>query len=181
VVILMLPEGDAIDSVTGRGTPQFVTRVAGRVMVPMGTITPAYSRGLEAAAQARRPLCRGSGVGVARARRGGRRGRDAGRGSGAVEAVRPLLVPMCRQMTVCLAEAVLFARQHRLNMDKFAQVLRAGRTSSPIMRAKLPKMVGEDFAVQASIATAICHEHRRAHHGARRSLGSAHPCARAVQ
>jgi 3-hydroxyisobutyrate dehydrogenase len=138
VVILMLPDGDAIDSVTGRGTPRFAARVAGRVMAPMGTITPAYSRGLEAAVQARRPLCRGCGVGVARARRGGRPGRDAGRGSGAVEALRPLLVPMCRQMTVCLAEAVLFARSAPAQHGQ----VRPGAAGGPDVKS--------DYAGQAS-------------------------------
>jgi 3-hydroxyisobutyrate dehydrogenase len=46
--ILMLADEAAIDSVLGRGTPEFPANVARRTIVHMGTTSPAYSRGLEA-------------------------------------------------------------------------------------------------------------------------------------
>ncbi|MFL6712184.1 MAG: NAD(P)-dependent oxidoreductase, partial [Sulfurifustis sp.] len=47
-VILMLVDGAAIDSVLGRGTPNFSTNVAQHTIVHMGTTAPDYSRALEA-------------------------------------------------------------------------------------------------------------------------------------
>jgi 3-hydroxyisobutyrate dehydrogenase len=92
-----------------------------------------------------------------------------------VETVRPLLAPMCREMVFCgsvpsgqvmklstnvylaavlagLAEAVQFARQYGLEMDKFVQILGASQLASPLLRVKAPKMADEDFSVQGSIA-----------------------------
>ncbi|MET0415209.1 MAG: NAD(P)-binding domain-containing protein, partial [Actinoplanes sp.] len=46
VVFLMLANGDAIDSVLGRGGPRFARQVAGRTIVHMGTTAPEYSAGL---------------------------------------------------------------------------------------------------------------------------------------
>src|SRR5688572_16880711 len=48
VVILMLVDGAAIDSVVGRGTPDFGANVAQHTIVHMGTTSPEYSRALEA-------------------------------------------------------------------------------------------------------------------------------------
>ena len=48
VVILMLADDAAIDSVLGRGTPDFGANVAQHTIVHMGTTSPEYSRGLEA-------------------------------------------------------------------------------------------------------------------------------------
>lgn len=48
VVILMLADGAATDSVVGRGTPRFAAGVHGHTIIQMGTTSPAYSRGLEA-------------------------------------------------------------------------------------------------------------------------------------
>src|SRR5690349_8755407 len=46
VVLLMLADEPATDEVLGRGTQAFSTRVAGRVIVHMGTTAPGYSRAL---------------------------------------------------------------------------------------------------------------------------------------
>ena len=43
----MLTDGDAVDAVLTRGTADFPTRVAGRVIVHMGTTSPGYSQELE--------------------------------------------------------------------------------------------------------------------------------------
>src|SRR3954465_8047720 len=43
IVILMLADGAAIDSVLGRGTQRFAGTVADRLIVHMGTTSPDYS------------------------------------------------------------------------------------------------------------------------------------------
>src|SRR3546814_9904121 len=95
--------------------------------------------------------------------------------SAAIEAVRPLLRPMCRETVVCgpvptallmklsvnlflitmvtgLAEAVHFADRHGLDMQRFLAVLDAGPMASSVSRAKGLKLVARDFAVQATIS-----------------------------
>ena len=47
MVILMLANEAALDSVLGRGTPDFGARVAQHIIVQMGTMPPDYSRALE--------------------------------------------------------------------------------------------------------------------------------------
>jgi 3-hydroxyisobutyrate dehydrogenase len=176
VVILMLTDGDAIDDVLTRGTATFPDRVAGRTIVHMGTTAPAYSQGLEA------DILAVGGRYVEAPVSGSRKPAEAAElvallagEPEAVAQVRPLLEPMCRDMTECgpvphgllmklsvniylitlvssLAETVNFARAHGLDLDQLVQVLNAGQMASPIMRVKAPKLVTEDFAVQASIA-----------------------------
>src|ERR1700744_6131783 len=48
IVVLMLYDGTAIDAVLNRGAPEFRARVAGHIIVQMGTTSPDYSRKLEA-------------------------------------------------------------------------------------------------------------------------------------
>jgi 3-hydroxyisobutyrate dehydrogenase len=176
VVIMMLTDGDAIDDVLGRGTPTFPERVAGRTIVHMGTTSPPYSKGLETDIRA------AGGHYVEAPVSGSRVPAEAGELIGmlagepdAVDVVQPLLEPMFRDMTFCgpvpngllmklaantflitlvtgLAESVQFASRHGLDLEKFVEVLNAGQMSSPVMRVKAPKMVAEDFSVQASIA-----------------------------
>lgn len=176
VVILMLTDGDAIDDVLTRAETTFPDRVAGRTIVHMGTTAPAYSQGLEA------DILAAGGRYVEAPVSGSRKPAEAAElvallagEPDAVAQVRPLLEPMCRDMTECgpvphgllmklsvniylitlvssLAETVNFARAHGLDLDQLVQVLNAGQMASPIMRVKAPKLVTEDFAVQASIA-----------------------------
>src|SRR3979411_608368 len=47
-VFLMLVDGGAIDTVLDRGGAAFAVRVTGRQVVPMGTTSHAYPRGVEA-------------------------------------------------------------------------------------------------------------------------------------
>jgi 3-hydroxyisobutyrate dehydrogenase len=176
VVVLMLTDGDAIDSVLHRGRDGFADRVRDRVIVHMGTTAPAYSRGLEA------DIVAAGGRYVEAPVSGSRKPAEnaelvallAG-DPDAVALVRPLLEPMCRDMTDCgpvpngllmklsvniylitivssLAETVNFARAHGLDPTKVVDVLGAGQMASPIMRVKGPMLVAEDFGVQASIA-----------------------------
>jgi 3-hydroxyisobutyrate dehydrogenase len=176
VTILMLSDGEAIDTVLGRGTPLFVSRVSGRTIVSMGTAAPDYSERLEADIRA------AGGHYVEAPVSGSRIAAEAGQlvamaagEAAAIDRVRPLLEAMCRAVTVCgpvpkallmklsvntylislvtgLAEAVQFARLHNLDLDQLVEVLDAGPMASDVMRRKAPKLVAEDFAVEASIA-----------------------------
>jgi 3-hydroxyisobutyrate dehydrogenase len=179
VVILMLADGDAVDAVLGRGTPQFRTNVAQHTIVHTGTTSPEYSRGLEADIRA------ADGSYVEAPVSGSRKPAEAGQlvamlagDSAAVESVRPLLQPICHQTTVCgpvpsgllmklavnlflittvtgLAEAAHFAEQHGLDMQQFRAVVDAGQMASAISRVKILKLVTRDFDVQASITDVL--------------------------
>jgi 3-hydroxyisobutyrate dehydrogenase len=92
---------------------------------------------------------------------------------GAVERVRPLLAPLCRETFVCgpapgallmklsvnlflitlvtgLTEAFHFADRQGLDQRLFLDVLGAGPMASPVSRMKAPKLLAGDFAVQAA-------------------------------
>ncbi|MEU2562074.1 NAD(P)-dependent oxidoreductase [Streptomyces longispororuber] len=175
VVLLMLADGDAVDAVLGRGTPDFAARVAGRTVVPMGTTSPAYSQGLEADVRA------AGGRYVEAPVSGSRVPAEAGRlvamvagEEAAVAAVRPLLEPMCHETFVCgrvpdalltklavnlflittvtgLAESFHFAERHGLDTRRFLDVLDAGPMASGVSRMKAPKLLARDFDVQAAV------------------------------
>ncbi|SHL30163.1 NAD(P)-dependent oxidoreductase [Actinacidiphila paucisporea] len=174
VVFLMLADGPATDAVLARGTEAFAGQVAGRTLVHMGTTSPGYSRALEADVRA-------AGGCYAEAPVSGSRGpAEAGQlvamlagERPAVEAVRPLLAPMCQEAFDCgpvpnalltklavnlflitmvtgLTEAFHFADRYGLDRDRFLAVLDAGPMASTVSRAKAPKLKDRDFAVQAA-------------------------------
>jgi 3-hydroxyisobutyrate dehydrogenase len=114
----------------------------------------------------------------------------------AIADVRPLLTPMCRETMICgpvpnallmklsvnlflislvtgLAEAVHFADRHGLNLNQFVAVLNAGPMASDVSRVKAPKLVGRDFAVQATISNVL--ENNRLIAEAAREAGVASP------
>ncbi|MFD9903700.1 NAD(P)-dependent oxidoreductase [Streptomyces sp. NPDC059063] len=174
VVLLMLADGAAIDATLGRGTREFAARVADRVVVHMGTTSPAYSRGLEADIRA------AGGRYVEAPVSGSRTPAEAGRlvamlagEASAVETVRPLLRPLCHEAFVCgdvpnaltmklavnlflittvtgLAESFHFAERQGLDPRQFLAVLDAGPMASGVSRMKAPKLLERDFAVQAA-------------------------------
>ncbi|NUW31924.1 NAD(P)-dependent oxidoreductase [Nonomuraea sp. SMC257] len=173
-VILMLADEAAMDTVLGRGTPAFAARVAGRVVVHMGTTSPGYSRELEEDVRA-------AGGGYVEAPvSGSREPAEAGRlvamlggEPGDVEEVAPLLAPMCRETFACgpvpgalltklavnlflitmvtgLTEAYHFADRHGLDRRRFLDILDAGPMASAVSRMKASKLLTRDFAVQAA-------------------------------
>jgi 3-hydroxyisobutyrate dehydrogenase len=174
VVFLMLADGGAVDAVLGRGTGAFRGLVEGRTLVHMGTTSPDYSRGLAA------DVLAAGGRYVEAPVSGSRGPAEEGQlvamlaGDGpAVETVRPLLGPMCRDAADCgpvpnalltklsvnlflitmvtgLTEAFHFADRHGLDRDTFLAVLDAGPMASTVSRAKAPKLRDRDFAVQAA-------------------------------
>ncbi|MEW1866916.1 NAD(P)-dependent oxidoreductase [Streptomyces caelestis] len=178
-VILMLADETAVDTVLGRGTPDFAARVAGRTVVHMGTTSPEYSAALEDAvraaggAYAEAPVS-GSRVPAEQGRLVAMLAGDAA----AAAAVRPLLAPMCREAFDCgavpgallmklsvnlflitqvtgLTEAFHFADRHGLDRRRFLDVLDAGPMASAVSRMKAPKLLARDFAVQAAAADVL--------------------------
>jgi 3-hydroxyisobutyrate dehydrogenase len=179
VVILMLANATAIDSVLRRGTPDFAANVAQRIIVQMGTTSPGYSHGLEADV-------REAGGDYAEAPvSGSRKPAEAGQlvamlaGKPVVmDKVRPLLRPMCHEVFVCgpvptallmklsinlflitmvtgLTEAVHFAGRHGLDMQQFVTVLDASPMASSVSRVKAAKLIARDFSTQASISDVL--------------------------
>lgn len=178
-VILMLADEAAMDTVLGRGTPDFAARVAGHTVVHMGTTSAEYSSGLEDDVRAaggryveapvsgsRAPAEQGDLVGMLA-------GDDA-----AVAAVRPLLAPVCRETFVCgavpgallmkfsvnlflitlvsgLTEAFHFADRHGLDQRLLRDVLDAGPMASAVSRVKAPKLLTRDFTAQAAAADVL--------------------------
>ncbi|MEU7723246.1 NAD(P)-dependent oxidoreductase [Streptomyces tibetensis] len=178
-VFLMLADEEAVDAVLGRGTPDFARRVAGRAVVHMGTTSATYSHGLledVRAAGGRYVEAPVSGSRVP-AERGELVGMLAG-DDDALEAVRPLLAPMCRETFACgavpgalllkfsvnlflitlvtgLAEAFHFAERHGLDRHLLRDVLDAGPMASAVSRGKGPKLLERDFSVQAAAADVL--------------------------
>ncbi len=179
VVILMLADETALDSVLGRGTPAFGANVAQHVIVHMGTTSPEYSRGLEADVRA------AGGSYVEAPVSGSRKPAEAGAlvamlagEQEAVEVVRPLLGPMCGETFDCgpvpnallmklsvnlylitlvtgLTEAFHFAGRMGLDERQFLDVLAAGPMASGVSRMKAAKLAARDFDVQAAVSDVL--------------------------
>ncbi|MGW0770190.1 NAD(P)-dependent oxidoreductase [Streptomyces sp. NPDC002676] len=173
-VLLMLADEAAVDTVLGRGTPALAARVAGRVVVHMGTTSPAYSRALEA--DVRAAGGRYVEAPVSGSRVPAEQGRLVALLAGewaAVAAVRPLLAPLCRKTFGCgpapnallmklavnlflitqvtgLTEAFHFAERQGLDPRLFLDVLDAGPMASDVSRMKAPKLRDGDYGVQAA-------------------------------
>lgn len=197
VVILMLIDDAAIDTVLGRGTPDFGVNVAQHTIIHMGTTSPDYSRRLDA------DIFAAGGSYVEAPVSGSRKPAEAGQlvamlaGDRAVtKEVRPLFQPMCRETIVCgpvptallmkfavnlfmitmvtgLAEAVHFAERHGLDPAKLVAVLDASPMASSVSRAKALKLVARDFAAQASVPDVL--KNNRLIAGAARKAGIASP------
>ncbi|GAA2542755.1 MULTISPECIES: NAD(P)-dependent oxidoreductase [Streptomyces] len=191
-VFLMLADEAAIDTVLGRGTPEFAARVAGRTVVHMGTTSPEYSAGLEAALRAAGGAY--AEVPVSGSRVPAEQGRLVAMLAGdapAVAAVRPLLAPVCHETFDCgpvpnallmklsvnlflitqvtgLTEAFHFADRHGLDRGRFLDVLDAGPMASAVSRMKAPKLLARDFAVQAA-ATDVLKNNRLIAEAARKA------------
>ncbi|MFE5140428.1 NAD(P)-dependent oxidoreductase [Streptomyces fagopyri] len=173
-VLLMLADETSVDTVLGRGTPDFAARVAGHTVVHMGTVSPEYSAGL------RDDIRSAGGRYVEAPVSGSRVPAEQGQlvvmlagDAEAVRAVRPLLAPLCREEFDCgpvprallmkfsvnlflitlvtgLAEAFHFADRHALDQRLLRDVLDAGPMASAVSRVKAPKLLARDFAVQAA-------------------------------
>ncbi|WP_175761832.1 NAD(P)-dependent oxidoreductase [Burkholderia anthina] len=196
-VLLMLANDAAIDTVLARGTPDFAARVGGHTIVNMGTNSPEYSRALAD------EIAAASGRYVESPVSGSRKPAEAGQLvvmlAGApedVDAIRPLVKPLCRDSFVCgdvpaaltmklavnlflitmvtgLTEATHFAQRHGIDLARFADVLNAGPMASDVSRVKLGKLVASDFDVQAAITDVL--KNARLVAESARSIGIASP------
>ncbi len=175
-VLLMLANGDVVDSVLGRGTSFFDRLVLDHLVVHMGTTAPAYSEALG------RDVVRAGGRYVEAPVSGSRLPAVEGRlvamlaGDDAdLHEVETVVGPTCASVVRCgavpsgllmklavnlylvttvtgLVEAYHFADQQGLDLDRFRDVIDGGQMSSPISRTKLAKLRSDDFAVQAALA-----------------------------
>lgn len=175
VVVLMLADEAAVDTVLNRGSPAFGSRVNGRTLVHMGTVAASYSRALHA------DVVAAGGRYVEAPVSGSRGPAEAGDlvamvagDDSDIERIRPVLAPMCAEVFTCgpvpralslkfavnlflitmvtgLAEAFNYADGLGIDRGLLAAVLNAGPMSSAVSRAKADKLVRGDFAVQAAI------------------------------
>jgi len=178
-VLLMLYDAAAIDAVLGRGTPEFRTLVGGHVIVQMGTPSPTYSKSLDADIRA------AGGAYVEAPVSGSLKPAEAGQLVGMlagepdrIAQVRPLMVPMCREVFACgavpgallmkiainaflipmvtgLAEAFHFADRHGLDLRQLQAILDAGPMASNVSKVKGAKLAESDFAVQSAITDVL--------------------------
>ncbi|MBB5958040.1 3-hydroxyisobutyrate dehydrogenase [Saccharothrix tamanrassetensis] len=172
VVLLMLADENAVDTVLARGTPDFGSRCHGRTVVQMGTMPATYSAALAAEVAA------AGGTYVEAPVSGSRGPAEAGTlvamVSGAdVEQLRPVLAPMCAEVVDCgpvpgallmkfavnlylitmvtgLAESYAFAEANKLDPALLTRILDAGPMASQVSRAKAAKLLDGDFTVQAA-------------------------------
>ncbi|WP_353807166.1 GNAT family N-acetyltransferase [Agromyces sp. SYSU T00194] len=178
-VFVMLRDAAAVDAVL-RGAPGgLAALVAGRTIVHTGTVAPGYSRALADEVEQAGGCNVEAPVSGSRvpAERGELVAMVAGR-PGDVRRVRPLLDPLCAQVTDCgavpagiemklaanvlvvavmtgLAEAFGFARARGLDVGRLREILDAGQMSSPISRVKTAKLVAGDLTPQVSIADVL--------------------------
>jgi 3-hydroxyisobutyrate dehydrogenase len=202
-VLFMMANGDVLDAVLGRGTPAFGERVAGHLVVPMGTTSAEYSQSLAADV-------RGAGGRYVEAPVSGSRGpAEAGQLVGMlaglpadVEVVRPLVAATCRETFDCgevpsalvmklsvnlflittvvgLAESAHFAQRHGVDLDTFRAVIDAGQMSSTISSAKLPMFVSGEYPVAAGLSDVLMNSRLVA--DAARASGTAAPLMEASE
>lgn len=179
IVILMLFDRAAIDSVLRRDTARFAAMVSGRIIVNMSSIAPADSRALD------RDIRAAGGRYVEAPVSGSRIPAENGQlvamlagECQTVEDIRPLLAPMCHTQIFCgpagngllmklavnlfllvmangLAEAVHFADRNGLDRKLLEAALNAGPMASSVSRIKLAKFVAGDYSPQAAMADAL--------------------------
>lgn len=179
IVFLMRSDSDAIDAVLERGTGRFAGLVRSCIVVNTATVSPAFSKKLEA------DILRAGGAYVEAPVSGSRKPAEAGQliamlagDEAAIRDVAPLMAPMCRAIMPCgqvpralqmklstnifliasvtgLAEAANFARATGLDMQAWASVVNASQMASDISRIKVEKLLGGDLSAQAAIANIL--------------------------
>lgn len=173
-VILMLADEASSDAVLGQDA-QLAAKVAGRTVINMGTMTPAWS------ARRSGEIRQAGGAWVEAPVSGSRGPAEAGElvamlagDPAALGVARAVIAPCCREVFDCgaapnalrmklavnlflitmvtgLVEATQFAARAGLHLETFRAILGAGPLSSPVARGKLDKLLARDFSVQASI------------------------------
>lgn len=178
-IILMLADDAASDAVLTRHQPDFAARVAGKLIVNMGTHAPSYSLALE------REIRAAGGRFVEAPVSGSRGPAETGKlvamlagAPGAVAQARAIIAPMCAELieigpvpnamamklavnlylitsVTALAEATQLAAASGLDLARFGAVITRGPLGSPVAAAKLDKMIRHDFAPQAAIGDIV--------------------------
>ena len=179
VVILMLRDAEATDTVLGRKGGTIQARVDRHTIINMATHSPCYSKSLEADIRAH------GGEYVEAPVSGSRKPAEAGQlvamlagAADVVASVQPLLTPMCRKTVDCgptpnalimkftvnlfmicmvtgLAEAMHFARSYDVDLGTLVTVLDASPMASDVSRVKAAKLAACDFAAQATILNVL--------------------------
>jgi len=179
VVILMLRDSEATDTVLGRRGGTIQARVDRHTIINMATHSPCYSKALEAVIRAH------GGEYVEAPVSGSRKPAEAGQlvamlagAADVVACVQPLLAPMCRKTVDCgpipnaliikfavnlfmicmvtgLAEAIHFARSYEVDLGTLVTVLDASPMASDVSRVKAAKLAACDFAAQATILNVL--------------------------
>ncbi len=174
-VVLMLADDAAVDSVLGRGGPEFRSRVEGRLIINMGTHAPAYSRQLAA------DISEAGAAFVEAPVSGSRAPAETGElvvmmagDESVVERARPVLQPLYRSAlytgpvpsaltmklavnlyliasVAALAEATGLAIASGLDLRQFQRVIASGPLASEVVKTKLSKMISRQFAPEATI------------------------------
>lgn len=195
-VILMLATEAAIGEVLQRGTPEFARRVAGHLVINMGTVSPGFS-----AALARDVLAAGGRYVEAPVSGSRKPAEDAqlvamlAGDPAAVAEARALLAPMCKRCFACgavpaalemklavnlflitmvtgLCEAFHFSRRLGLDAGLLRGILDAGPMASAVSTMKLDKLVKDELSVQASIADVLKNAQLIADHATRSRIES---------
>jgi len=178
-IFLMLADGTAIDAVLARGTAELVDRVAGRTIINTATVSPSYSKALEADIRA------AGGHYVEAPVSGSRKPAEAGQlvamlagDAAAIERVSPLFSPMCRAVVTCgvvpralsmkfavnifliasvtgLAESAHFAKAQGLELSLWGSIVNTSQMASDISRVKVEKLLAGDLAPQAAITNVL--------------------------
>ena len=179
VIILMMVNEAALDTVLQRGTEDFSKLLSGHIVISMGSNAPDYSRELSA------EIVAVGGQYVEAPVSGSQKPAEAGElvsmlggDPSTIEKIRPLLAPMCRKTVSCgpvgsalvmklavnlylntmlvgLAEAVHFADEQGLDLMRFKDAIDAGPMACDVTRVKIPKLIARDFSVQAATADAF--------------------------
>jgi len=178
-VILMLENDTATDAVLCRHGPDFTSRVAGRTIVSMGTVSADYSKHLSD--DIRSAGGRYVEAPVSGSRKPAEAGQLVGMLAGDAEdraGLRPVLAPICKEIFDCgavpgalhmklavntflitlvtgLAEAAHFAARHQLDMSRFTDIVNAGPMASDVSKVKIGKLLHRDFSRQAGISDVL--------------------------
>jgi 3-hydroxyisobutyrate dehydrogenase len=179
VVILMLRDAEATDTVLGRQGGTIHAHIDRHTIINMATPSPCYSKSLETDIRAH------GGQYVEAPVSGSRKPAEAGQlvamlagAADVVASVQPLLAPMCRKTVDCgatpnalimkfavnlfmvcmvtgLAEAMHFARSYDVDLGTLVTVLDASPMASDVSRVKAAKLAACDFAAQATIQNVL--------------------------
>lgn len=179
VVIVMLVDENVTDEVLGRGTPAFGERMAGTLVIQMGTVSADYSTALA------RDVAAAGGRFVEAPVSGSRGPAEQGTLVGMlagdpddVAVASAVLAPVCGDLVPCgavpaalamkfavnvflitmvtgLAESYAFAETYGLDTALLARILDAGPMASYVSKSKLDKLERGDLSPHAAIADVL--------------------------